>query len=332
MPQSQFIKAALLCLFVAIVCHFLSGLLEIGGKHPLEASALAVLLGLFVRNSRFCPQFVASGFKKSEALLVWGIILMGASLDFSQIGSQSVTVLVIIVVTMLCGFFVIKKIGSTMSLPATLVTLLAAGTTICGGTAIAIIAPLLKARDEDTSYAIATISLWGLIAILLYPQLALLIGMSDIQFGVFAGTAIHSTPQVVGAGFIFSEAAGKTATAVKLVRNCFIAPLSLLIAFGQSADTRPKGIKGIAKAFPWFLFGYFLMAYLNTAGLLPRPFIEFSISTGKFLILMGMVGVGLNTEIGSIRKAGKSPLVLGFWGAVIVAGISAVMCLIALPS
>src|SRR5205807_895270 len=108
--------------------------------------------------------------------------------------------------------------------------LLAVGTCICGGTAIALVAPLIRAKEEETSYAVAVIALWGVAAILIYPLGAHELGVSNEDFGLFAGTAIHSTPQVVGAGIVYSEESGKIATAVKLVRNCFMAPLAMLIA------------------------------------------------------------------------------------------------------
>ena len=130
-------------------------------------------------------------------------------------------------------------------------------------------------------------------------------------FGVFAGTAIHSTPQVVGAGFIYSEVAGHTATAVKLVRNCFIAPVVLAVALSEAprraaangsspgAETSdPAGSSAapsLRKAFPWFLFGFFVLAGLNSAELIDGAIAGLMGRIGKLLMLVGMAGVGLNT-------------------------------------
>jgi uncharacterized integral membrane protein (TIGR00698 family) len=231
---------------------------------------------------------------------------------------------------MAVSFFVIYFLGKVFRLPSALAILLAVGTTICGGSAIAITAPLIKAKEEETSYAIGTIALWGLIAIIFYPKIAQLLGVTDVNFGIFAGTAIHSTPQVVGAGFIFSDIAGKTATAVKLVRNCFMVPLAFLIAVWYTRNIlmgrKSQGAHiNIAKAFPWFLFGYFIMAGMNTLGYFTPEGVSVFNSVGRFLILMGLAGIGLNTVFSSFKTVGVKPLVVGLFGSLVVAGCSILM-------
>src|SRR4030043_384919 len=192
-----------------------------GGKHPLEATSLAVIIGLLVRNLGLVPGFFLSGIRQFEKPLIWGVILIGATLNFKDIGSQGLRMLVIILVTMTISYFVIYTLGRLFNLSPTLSTLLSVGTTICGGSAIAVTAPLIRAKEEETCYALGTNTLWGLAAILFYPPIARSFGVGDVAFGGFAGTAIHATPQVVGAGFIFSDLAGKTATAVTLVGHFF---------------------------------------------------------------------------------------------------------------
>jgi uncharacterized membrane protein YadS len=129
---------------------------------------------------------------------------------------------------------------------------------------------------------------------------------------------------------MFSDLAGKTATAVKLVRNCLMAPLAFLIAAGFArthlqADALKKGKVHWAKAFPWFLFGYFVMAGLNTAGYFPAKVVGGLTWLGRFLIVVSMAGIGLNTEFGAFRKVGLKPLAVGFLGALAVAACSILM-------
>ncbi|OGD17077.1 MAG: hypothetical protein A2Y69_04145, partial [Candidatus Aminicenantes bacterium RBG_13_59_9] len=250
--------------------------------------------------------------------------------NFRDIGSQGPRMLAIILVTMTVSYLVIYALGRMFKLSPTLSTLLSVGTTICGGSAIAITAPLIKAKEEETCYAIGTITLWGLAAILFYPQIAKALGVGDVAFGVFAGTAIHATPQVVGAGFIFSDLAGKTATAVKLVRNCFMAPLAFLIAawFTRThllAAAKEKKRVNWARAFPWFLFGYFVLAGLNTAGYFTAKGITGLTWLGRFLIVISMAGIGLNTSFGAFKTIGLKPLIIGFLGALVVAATSILM-------
>lgn len=333
--KKEFVPGWILMTVVAAVSLILSNQITAGGKHPLEATALAVVLGVLARNLKLVPAAFHAGIKTFEKFLIWGVILIGATLNFKDFRSQGPQMLTIILGTMLVSYLVIYALGRLFKLPWTLATLLAVGTTICGGSAIAVTAPLIKAKEEETSYAIGTITLWGLAAILLYPKIAQLLGATDIQFGVFAGTAIHSTPQVVGAGFIFSDLAGKTATAIKLVRNCFMAPLAFVIAAWyakkslgagpQSASQTGSRKFNAAKAFPWFLFGYFLMAGLNTAGYFSKTGIDGLTWFGRFLITIAMAGIGLNTVFSAFKKVGLKPLVVGLLGALVVAGVSIVL-------
>jgi uncharacterized integral membrane protein (TIGR00698 family) len=325
-----------LMLSIGIVSIFLSKIIVIGGKNPVESVVFAIVLGIIIRNIGLIPSVFNAGINNFEKVLILGIVLIGASLNFKNIVHQSGSILAIILITMGVGYVLIYSFGKIFKLPTTLAILLAVGTTICGGTAIAITAPIIEAKEEETSYAIGTIALWGLIALIFYPKVAQLLAVADINFGIFAGTAIHSTPQVVGAGFMFSDLAGKTATAVKLVRNVFIVPIAFLLAFLHSRkrdfgvnDKVKKKPKNLTKAFPWFLFGYFILAGLNTQGYFSPEGVSAFNTAGKFFILLGLAGVGLNTNIKAIKKVGYKPLILGFLGSVFVAICSIVMINIA---
>ena len=325
--KKEFLPGWILMLVVALIATSLSKLVEVGGKHPIEAVVVAIILGILLRNLGLVPKICLPGIKAFEKILILGIVLIGASLNFKNFTSQGLHMLAIIVVTMAVSFFVIYFLGKVFKLPTSLAVLLSVGTTICGGSAIAVTAPLIKAKEEETSYAIGTIALWGLIAILFYPKIAQLLGVTDVNFGIFAGTAIHSTPQVVGAGFIFSDLAGKTATAVKLVRNCFMIPLALLISVWYTrnilSSRKSEGTHiNVAKAFPWFLFGYFIMAGMNTLGYLTAEGVKAFNSAGRFLILLGLAGIGLNTVFSSFKTVGIKPLIVGFIGSLVVAGCS----------
>jgi len=328
--KKEFIPGLFLMTAVGVLALFLSSLVVAGGKHPLEATALAVVIGLLARNLGLVPELFRPGIRQFEKPLIWGVILIGATLNFKDIGSQGPQMLAIILVTMTVSYFVIYALGRLFKLSPSLSTLLSVGTTICGGSAIAITAPLIKAKEEETCYAIGTITIWGLAAILFYPQIAKMAGVGDIAFGVFAGTAIHATPQVVGAGFIFSDLAGKTATAVKLVRNCFMAPLAFLIAawftktYPQAAG-REQGKVSWTRAFPWFLFGYFVMAGLNTAGYFSAKGVSGLTWLGRLLIVVSMAGIGLNTAFSAFKDVGLKPLAVGLLGAIVVAACSILM-------
>jgi len=318
---------ALMCV-LSLLAMGLSHLVVIGGNHPLEASALAVIFGIILRNAWKLPVPCIAGVKAAEKLLVFGIVLMGFGLNYQKVFKGSGEMLTVILVTMSVGFVSIYLLSRWAKLSEKLGTLLAVGTCICGGTAIALVAPLIKAKEEETSYSVAVIALLGVAAVLIYPPVAKSMGVTNQEFGLFAGTAIHSTPQVVGAGFIFSDAAGELATAVKLIRNCFMAPMALLLAlwFSRQLAQGDKSKVSFAKAFPWFLFAYFFTSWLGTNGHISADlYKQYFEPTGKFLILLGMAGVGLNTDLGSLRRVGLMPLVIGLIGALVVAAVSAGM-------
>jgi len=323
-----------LLVILSLIANYFSEIVTLGGKHPLEASALVVVLGIIIRNSLTIPAAFSAGLKASERLLIFGIVLMGASLDYSTILSQGGPILAVLLVTMSVGFFSIFLLGRAFKLPLNLAVLLSVGTTICGGTAVAVTAPLIKAKEEETSYAVGVIALWGIAAILVYPAVARMFGTSDFVFGVFAGTAIHSTPQVVGAGFIFSDLAGKTATAVKLIRNCFMAPIAFILAAWHAKksmqQTKDASRVDFLRAFPWFLFVYFIMSWLSTNGYFSAKGIDNFTAAGKFFILLGMAGVGLNTDLRAFKSIGFKPFFVGFLGAVVVALCSIVMIKVSL--
>ena len=309
----------------ALLCTYLSSLIEIEGKHPLDAAALAVVLGIFIRNRFGIAPYLKAGVNSFEKPLILGIVFLGASFDPSLFSTQGSAVFLVVLGTMIFGLISIFFLSRRFKLSPQLSLLLSVGTTICGGTAIAVIAPLIKAKQEETSYAIGVIALFGLAAIFVYPIAAQYLGVSDFAFGVFAGTAVHSTPQVIAAGFIFSDPAGNTATAVKLVRNCFLAPTALGISFfwnKRTASGRRANVE-FMKAFPWFLFGYFVVAGLVMGGFIPAEESAFLILAGKFLVLMGLFGVGLNSDFAALRLVGPRPMIVGFLASIAVAAMSA---------
>lgn len=328
--KTEFLPGWLLMLAIAIIATLVSELIVVGTTHPLEPAVLAIILGIALANVRVLPASTAAGIKAFETPLIVGIVLIGAGLNIADILGQGWAILGVILGTMTIGFWAIYFLAKAFGLNQRLSLLLSVGTTICGGTAIAVTAPLIESKEEETSYAIGTIALWGVVAMILYPKLFMLFAPdADTIFGLFAGTAVQSTPQAVGAGFIFSELAGDVATAVKLVRNTFIGPLALVIAVWYGCWKRKQyGAETVGgearrvnwmRGFPWFLFGYFVMVALRSYGFFTEVAITSFTSWGKFLILLGMAGIGLNTRFSAFREIGTKPLVVGFIGAVILA-------------
>jgi len=315
----------LFLLLIATGAGWVSELVTVAGRHPLEASALAIVFGLLLRLANVIPEWLLAGARLYEKPLIFGIVLLGAGFNLAEFSENLLPILIILAVTMTVAFTSVKYIAASFGINQRLAVLLAIGTTICGTTAVAITAPLLKAKPDETGYAVGAIAFCGLLALLLYPLVGLLFGMSDLQFGAFAGVAIHSTAQVVGAGYIYSYDAGAAATAIKLLRNIFMAPAALIIAFWWSrrAEISEAGGKtAFRKSFPWFMFGYFVMAYLGSAGFLTPSAIDYSLWLGKLFIIMAMAGIGLATDLRALKALGKQPMIVALLGTAALALVS----------
>ena len=312
---------------VAYISQWIDRLVVVRGSHPLEAIVVGVILGALARNLGLIPPRWEPYLKKFETPLLWGIVLLGAGFT-TEIARAEPLSLVVIFVTMSVGFGLIYFLGRKTLLPEKLSALLAVGTTICGGSAIAITAPLIKAKEEETSYAVTTIVIAAFILLLSLPYLAKLMHMSQTAFGVWAGTSVHNTPQTIGTGYIYGDKAGQVATMVKLTRNMFMVLVALLVSlwFGaREASEKRLSKKEILKAFPWFLFGYIGMAVMKLAGFFTPEGITFFIKVGKFLILMGMVGIGFGTDFRKLRGLGWRPMLVGILGTLVVTFISLVL-------
>jgi len=312
---------------VALLSKWISGLIVINGAHPFEAILVGIILGTVARNTGILPKKWEPYLKKFETPLLWGIVLLGAGFSV-KIASELPISLVVIFSTMLVGFFFIYFLGRKVGLPDKLSALLAVGTTICGGSAIAITSPLIKAREEETSYSVSTIVIAAFILLVSLPFLGNILGLNQTAFGIWAGTAVHNTPQTIGTGYIFGEEAGQVATMIKLTRNMFMILVAVLVSiwFGAKETVKGKlGGKVILKAFPWVLFGYIGMAVCAVKGFFSLEGISFFKTTGKFLILMGMVGIGFGTDFRNIKRFGVKPLLVGIIGAVVVTIFSLVM-------
>jgi len=309
---------------LGLLSKWISGLIVVNGTNPFEAMLIGIVLGAAARNFGLVPKAWMPYLKKFETPLLWGIMLLGAGFSI-RVASELPLSLVVIFATMLVGFFFIFFLGRRLGLPDKLSALLAVGTTICGGSAIAITSPLIKAKEEETCYSVSTIVIAAFILLVTLPFLGGLMGLNQTAFGIWSGTAVHNTPQTIGTGYIFGEQAGQVATIVKLTRNMFMIVVAVLVSlwFGaKDAGEGKLGRKAVLKAFPWVLFGYIGFAVCAVKGYFTPEGVAFFKSTGKFLVLMGMIGIGFGTDFRAIKRLGAKPLLVGIVGAVVVTGVS----------
>jgi len=306
--------------------------LELGRWMPLVGGPVfGIVLGIAVRNllapgAQFTPGIQFGG----KQILQWSIIALGFGLSLTQVAKTGLESLSVTLVTMTVAFVSALMLGSTLKVHGKLQVLIGVGTAICGGSAIAAVTPIIRPDDHDTAFAISTIFLFNVVAVLLFPLLGHLMHLSDLGFGLWAGTAINDTSSVVAAGYSYSHAAGDYATIVKLTRATLIIPVCLILAFAvawrekraskQSGDATQFSLRRI---FPWFILWFLVASAVRTAGWVPvaiQPAIHF---VAEFTIIVALTAIGLSANLRRMIASGARPILLGLgvWAAVSVSSL-----------
>ena len=322
---------------IALVAWFIESILPI---HIIGSSVIALFLGMFVNYIlKGKVDTLAPGAKfTSKKILKFAIILLGLSLNIKTILYVGRMSLVVMIFTLLTCFGGGYFIGKALGLNWKLSNLISAGTGICGGSAIAAIAPTIDAEDSDVAYAMSATFLFDMAMIVLFPIMGMALGMSDEAFGIWAGTAVNDTSSVVATGYAFSEAAGDFATMVKLTRTLSIIPTVLTFALinmrikQKEVRENSDGVKlkfSFKKVFPWFILGFLLMSVIASVFTIPASFVGATKKISKFLMVCALAAIGLNTSPSSMKKAGIRPMIHGFIisALVVVVALVVEMCL-----
>ena len=307
-----------LALVIALLAKGIEALLPFD---VIGASVIAMFIGMLINGYRKPGKTTAPGVKfTAKKILKFAIILLGASLNVTTIlnvGRMSLTVMLFTLLTCFGGGYFI---GRALGLDWKLSNLISAGTGICGGSAIAAIAPVIEATDMDIAYGMSATFLFDTIMVVVFPLLGRAMGLSDAAFGLWAGTAVNDTSSVVATGYAFSEAAGDFATMVKLTRTLAIIPTVLVFAAisirlkqKAAAQSGDHGVKvNMKSVFPWFILGFLAMSILCSLGVIPTDFAAALKSVSKFLMVAALAAIGLNTSFKDLCKSGAKPMLHGF--------------------
>lgn len=304
------------------ICFAVAGLAVLVEKlipgEILGASIVALFMGTII-NSFFHPSWIQPALKfTSKKILKLAIILLGASLSVNTIMSVGKKTFFVMIFTFaMCfggGYFIRKLFGLNWKLS----NLISAGTGICGGSAIAAIAPVIDAEDKDIAFAMSSTFLFDMVMVALYPIMGRALGLSDIAYGIWAGTSVNDTASVVASGYAFSEIAGDFATMVKLTRTIAIIPTVLVFAY-IGTRIKQKELKSanngqkvnMVKIIPWFICGFLALAILNSVGFIPVEVSGVMKSASKFLMVTALAAIGLGTSITDFKKAGLKPMFYG---------------------
>lgn len=329
----------------------LSGVLAGGGMtlgsigwfqhYGLSALTLAIMLGMVVGNTLYqhvAPWCGAGVNVSKQNLLRLGIVLYGFRLTLQDIGRVGMTG-VLIDALVLCSCFGLAYLLGTrwLKLDPKTTMLIGAGSSICGAAAVMATEPVLHARAEQVSVAVATVVVFGTLSIFLYPVLFELnqhwhvMASDSNSFGIYIGSTVHEVAQVVAAAQSVGAQAPDTAVITKMVRVMMLAPFLLIMSACLARD-QANGHQGNAHAvlpkkkskitLPWFAFAFVAVVAFNSLHWLPKPAIEAVTAVDTILLAMAMAALGLATHVSAIRKAGIKPLLLALmlFGWLVVGG------------
>ena len=318
-----------------------------GSASPISGIPVSILLGLLLRNTITLPQSMENGIKfATKPVLQAGIICVGAKLSAVDMASVGLIGLPVVCLSVGVGMTFIPWFGRKMGLPHKMNSLIAAGTSICGITAITALSPAIKASQRDTSFAVANVVAFGTLGMLIYPYVAHALLHSSQQIGIFLGIAVHDTSQVIGTALSYSslyndETVLKVATITKLTRNLFLAGVIPYLTYTTAmhdrltieskSNTLLPTFSDLNKYFPGFILGFIGMSVLRSVGdmTLESHGLAFNlidtenwktivqgVDVGShYLLGTAMAAVGLSTSAASLKGVGVKPFVVGLVGA-----------------
>ena len=283
---------------------------------------LATVIGMLFHNLVGTPAICRPGVVFSlKKILRLGIILLGFQLMLSQVAAVGAVGVAIILAALGATFVFTKMLGRVMGVDPKLAELIGAGTSICGASAVIATNTVTQGKDSDVAYAVACVTVFGSLAMLLYPLLPGLLHLSPRDFGLWSGASIHEIAQVVAASFQDGQAAGQFGTVAKLTRVMMLAPL--VIGLGVLAARRAGASDRKAAApMPWFVLGFIAVMLLNSVITVAPHEKAQIVALTNFLLSMALAAMGLETDFAKLRREGFKPLALAFCVWIFIAGFS----------
>ena len=327
-------KGILACLILALPCWFLGKAVPVVG-----APVFGILLGMALM--RFLPareQLKGGIAFTSKKILQYAVILLGFGLNLSVVLETGVQSLPIICSTIAISLIMAWILQKALHVPSNLATLIGVGSSICGGSAVAATAPVIKASDEEVAQSISVIFLFNVIAALIFPALGGLIGFdttSGESFGIFAGTAVNDTSSVTATASTWDSLYGlgsqtlDKAVTVKLTRTLAIIPITLVLALVRARREKVSSNDfSFKRAFPMFILWFIVASLITTVctalGLNPEVFAPLK-TLSKYFIVMAMTAIGLNPDVVKLVKNGGKPIAVGFGCWVSIIAVSLLM-------
>lgn len=276
---------------------------------------VAIVIGLVIANSYGVPEWAKPGVGTHKLWLETGIVVMGAGIALDQVIAAGPEILLLVIGTVLATVVIIEILArAVFSIDAETGSLLAAGSGICGVSAVVAVAESIRADESRIAYAAATVLLFDATTLFVYPAVGHLLDLSDMVFGVWAGLTMFSTGPVTAAGFSYSQTAGHWALLVKLTRNALIGIAAVAYAIyytRRSAGTGSiGGLTDLWRSFPKFIFGFLGVMIVTNLGLLSSGAIDSLSHASDWAFMLAFAGLGLEIDIGELRSTGYKPVLV----------------------
>jgi uncharacterized integral membrane protein (TIGR00698 family) len=309
----------------AVIAAMAFGLRQIPYVSILSPIILSIAIGMALHNFVGTPALAKPGVAFSmRRLLRFAIILLGLQLTTAQLMEVGGSGLAVIAASLAATFLFTQQLGHLLGVDRKLSQLIAAGTSICGASAVIATNTVTDAPDEDVAYAVACVTVFGSFAMFIYPLLPALLHLDPHAFGLWSGASIHEIAQVVAAAFQDGRRAGEFATIAKLARVMMLAPVVIILGFFAARRTRQGG-DGQSTArvpMPWFVLGFIALVFVNSLVTIPQETHNVIVVATTFLLSMALAAMGLETDIRKLHAKGLRPLLLGASAFLFISGFS----------
>lgn len=316
-----------LVLVVAVAAHWMAALeVRALGRLVVDPLVLAILIGMLARAAIGARESLDVGvsFAAKDVLEV-AVVLLGASVNLAAMRAAGLPLALGLVAFVALSVVLGLAIGRALGLPPQLSVLIACGNAICGNSAIAAVAPTIRASREDTASAVAFTAVLGMVAVFGLPLLVAPLALSHEQFGVIAGSTVYAVPQVLAAAYPVSNVAGEMAMLVKLTRVLLLGPVVVLVAtWWRRSAHAPADVAMASRGFwlPWFIIGFAVLATLRATGVLSIANAELASDAAHRLTLAAMAGLGLSVDLREVRRVGTRAALAATLGLLVMLALA----------
>jgi len=322
-PALTIVPGVALAAIIALVANLMRSIPQVATFSPM---ILAIAIGIAVRNLVGTPSFARPGIAFSmRRLLRFAIILLGFQITLTQLAAAGAKGLLIVGSTLVATFVFTLAVGRALGVERKLTELIAAGTSICGASAVVATNSVTEGSDEDVAYAIACVTIFGSIAMFVYPLLPHLLHLDSTAYGLWSGASIHEIAQVAAASFQNSQRAGEIGTVAKLARVMLLAPVVLSLSVATRFSVQGTRDKTARPPLPWFVVGFVVVVAVNSVVTIPPGARSAMITLATFLLTIALAAMGLETDVLKLYAEGLRPAILGALAFLFIASFSLVL-------